>query len=406
LDGETLRHLLNKQIILGVTGGIAAYKSADLARRLREAGATVRVAMTVSAQEFITPLTLQAVSGQPVHVDLFDLNAEAAMGHIELARWADAVIIAPASADFIARLAGGEANDILTTLCLATTAPIAIAPSMNQAMWKNTLTQDNLQVLRGKNIAVFGPGEGSQACGDVGPGRMQEPLDIVKHLGGLFDSGVLADKHVVITAGPTREMIDPVRFISNGSSGKMGYALACAARDAGAEVTLISGPVALAPPSHVKIIDVISAADMLAAVKEQMPCDIFFSVAAVADYRVNKIATEKIPKNEAELTLRLELNPDIVATVAALKKRPIVIGFAAETHNLMAHAQAKLKNKKLDMIIANQVGQPGSGMNSDDNQVTVFWQDQHQTFPKTSKQKLARDLIALCAGEYFTKQTS
>ncbi len=394
--------LANKQILLGVTGGIAAYKSADLVRRLREVGAEVRVVMTDHAKEFITPLTMQAVSGNPVHEDLFDLKAEAAMGHIELARWADAILVAPATADFMARLLKGEANDLLTTLCLAAKAPIALAPAMNQGMWKNTLTQNNVQALREKGIHILGPSEGSQACGDVGPGRMLEPLDIVDRLAQIFVSGSLAGKHVVITAGPTHEAIDPVRFISNASSGKMGYALAEAAVEAGARVTLISGPVSLSKPARMKVIDVVSAQDMFAAVMAEMQeCDIFLSVAAVADYRCKTTASQKIAKTAEKLTLELERNPDILANVAKLSPRPFVIGFAAETEDLEKKAQAKLMNKNLDMIIANQVGE-GVGIGSEENAVTVLWKDGKQEFAKMSKQKLARELIKFI-GSFFNK---
>jgi phosphopantothenoylcysteine decarboxylase/phosphopantothenate--cysteine ligase len=396
-----MQRLIHKQIILGVTGGIAAYKSADLARRFREAGASVRVVMTAKAKEFITPLTMQAVSGNPVHDDLFDVQAEAAMGHIELARWADVIVIAPATADFMARLANGEASDLLTTLCLAATAPIALAPAMNQAMWKNTTTQSNLQALQEKNFFIWGPGEGSQACGDVGPGRMLEPLDIVKRSAELFSSGSLAGQRVVITAGATREAIDAVRYISSGSSGKMGYALAEAAVEAGAAVTLISAPVNLTPPAHAQLINVVSAEEMAAAVMQlAATSDIFISVAAVADFRSKTPATQKIPKNEARLTIDLTPNPDIVASVAALKKRPIVIGFAAETHDVIAHAQQKMLKKNLDMIIANNIGNEESPMGGDDNTVTVLWRDQRQDFAKSAKTKLARDLIALIAKQF------
>lgn len=390
-------YLANKHIILGVTGGIAAYKSADLVRRLREVGAIVRVVMTQGAKEFITPLTMQAVSGHPVHDDLFDLKAEAAMGHIELAKWADVILIAPATADFIARLSAAEADDLLTTLCLATSAPIALAPAMNQAMWKNTLTQKNVQLLQDKGFPVFGPGEGNQACGDVGPGRMLEPLELVERLAELFATGSLAGQRVLITAGPTREAIDPIRYISNASSGKMGYALAMAAQEAGAEVILISGPVALEKPSHMTCLDVVSTAEMYDAVMAHTAqCDIFLSVAAVADYRCQTAATQKIAKKAETWTLTLERNPDIVASVASLPKKPFVVGFAAETEHLIDHARAKLHSKKLDMMIANQVG-PEMGIGSDENAVTVLWDNQQREYAKMPKQKLARELIALLA---------
>jgi phosphopantothenoylcysteine decarboxylase/phosphopantothenate--cysteine ligase len=390
--------LINKQIIVGVTGGIAAYKSADLVRRLKDAGAIVRVVMTAAAKEFITPLTMQAVSGNPVHDDLFDLQAESAMGHIELARWADAILIAPATADFIARLVGGVANDLLTTLCLATSAPIAIAPAMNQGMWKNTLTQTNVQALAAKKIHIYGPGEGEQACGDVGYGRMLEPAQLVVLVSELFATGVLAGLRVVITAGPTQEAIDPVRYISNARSGKMGYALCQAAIDAGAHVTLISGPVNLMQPAHAEFISVTSAQQMFAAVLANAPeCDIFLSVAAVADYRCKQIATQKIKKQAENLTLELERNPDIVSAVAALAQKPYVIAFAAETENLLNNAREKMRAKKVDMIIANDAN---ASIGSDENSVTVLWQDQQQEFARMSKTKLARELIHLIGMEY------
>jgi len=391
--------LINKRILLGVTGGIAAYKSADLARRLREAGAEVRVVMTSHAKEFITPLTMQAVSGYPVHDELFDLKAEAAMGHIELARWADAILIAPASADFIARLARGEANDLLTTLCLAAKSPIAVAPAMNQGMWKNTLTQENVQAIVAKGIHLFGPGEGSQACGDTGPGRMLEPLQLLECLAGIFATGSLSGKHVLMTAGPTREAIDPVRYMTNASSGKMGYALASAAIAAGARVTLVSGPVSLAIPDRVECISVVSAQEMYDAVMSHVAdCDIFLGVAAVADYCCKTIASQKIAKTAETLTLTFLRNPDILSSVAALAKRPYVAGFAAETENLIANAEAKLRNKKLDMIIANQVGDQ-IGFEQDENAAVAITQNRQHAFARMHKQKLAREIIALLSEE-------
>lgn len=391
--------LKDKQILLGVTGGIAAYKSADLARRLREAGAIVRVVMTAHAKEFITPLTMQAVSGNPVHDDLFDLKAEAAMGHIELARWADVILIAPATADFMARLVSGEATDLLTTLCLATKAPIVLAPAMNQGMWKNAQTQSHCQALQARAIRMLGPAEGDQACGETGPGRMMEPLDLIQGLVELFSTGTLSGKRVLITAGPTREMIDPVRYISNASSGKMGYALATAAREAGASVTLVSGPVSLEKPDRIETIAVISALEMHDAVMQRVAdYDIFISVAAVADYRCQTVASQKMAKTADQLQLMLERNPDIVAGVAALEKnkRPYVVGFAAETDALMAKAAAKLNHKKLDMIIANLVGS-GIGFDSDENTVTVLWGHESQAFALQTKAQLARKLIELIA---------
>lgn len=388
-----MKRLLNKQIVLGVTGGVAAYKSADLARRLREAGAEVRVVMTENAKQFITPLTMQAVSGNPVHDDLFDLKAEAAMGHIELGRWADVILIAPASADCMARLVRGEANDLLTTLCLVTHAPIALAPAMNQSMWKHTATQENVQALQAKGVSILGPGEGSQACGDIGLGRMLEPAELVDHVAALFKPGCLDGKKIIITAGPTHEAIDAVRFITNASSGKMGYALAEAAIEAGAEVILISGPVNILAPTHVEKVAVITAQDMFKEVMSRVEnCDLFLSVAAVSDYRSKTIATHKIAKIAFTEVLELERNPDIVASVAQLKNRPFIVGFAAETDNLEVKAKAKLVNKKLDMIVANEVS---VGMRGDENAVTVFWSDQQREFLKKSKRKLARELIKM-----------
>lgn len=392
--------LTNKRILLGVTGGIAAYKSAELVRRLQDAGASVQVVMTAAAQEFITPLTMQALSGNPVHTTLLDPAAEAGMGHIQLARWADLILIAPASADFIARLVHGQGNDLLTTLCLASPAPIAVAPAMNQGMWRNASTQANVEVLKQRKIHIFGPAAGEQACGDIGPGRMLEALELVDAAAGLFISGSLAGKKVVITAGPTREAIDPVRYISNHSSGKMGYALAQAAAEAGAQTVLISGPTQLIAPERVKFIAVTTAEDMLAAsLQEAQGCDLFIAAAAVADYRPAQIAAHKIKKIAEAETMLLELvkNPDIVATIAALEQKPFVVGFAAESENLIAYAQQKLTRKNLDLMIANNIAATGIGFNSDDNAVTVIDQTQQQELTQRSKQQLARDLIAIIA---------
>jgi phosphopantothenoylcysteine decarboxylase/phosphopantothenate--cysteine ligase len=391
--------LTNKQILLGVTGGIAAYKSADLIRRLQDRGAQVRVVMTQAAQEFITPLTLQALSGNPVHLDLLDPAAEAAMGHIELGRWADLVLIAPASADFMARLAQGKGDDLLTTVCLATAAQIALAPAMNQGMWRNPSTQHNLQTLLSRNISCFGPADGGQACGDIGPGRMLEPLQIADAAERLFQPGSLAGRKVVITAGPTREAIDPVRYLSNYSSGKMGYALAQAAVEAGAQVTLISGPTNLQTPERVTLIQVVSAEQMHAATMENIShCDLFIAAAAVADYRPRQLATQKIKKNQCEqMTIELIKNPDIVADVAALAHKPFTVGFAAESENLVAYARDKLQRKNLDLIIANDIAREGIGFNSDDNAVTVIGADTEIRLDQRSKNQLARELIALVA---------
>ncbi len=391
-----MQSLIHKQIIVGITGGIAAYKSADLVRRLREVGCQVRVVMTASAKEFITPLTMQAVSGNPVHDDLFDRNAEAAMGHIELARWADLIIVAPASADFMARLMHGEANDLLTTLCLATYAPLALAPAMNQGMWKHVATQENLQALQARGVHIFGPTNGSQACGDVGPGRMMEPLELVGKIAGLFQTGHLAGKKVVITAGPTHEAIDPVRYITNGSSGKMGYAMAEAARDAGAKVVLISGPVALSKPIAIDVIDVVTCQEMYDAVMSNIKdADIFIGVAAVSDYRSKTIATQKIAKNAETLDFSFVRNPDIISAVSALPKKPYIVGFAAETDHVLEKARLKRKAKNMDMIITNLVG-PGLSMGVDENKVTVIWENDERELALMSKKKLARILIEWC----------
>jgi phosphopantothenoylcysteine decarboxylase/phosphopantothenate--cysteine ligase len=391
--------LANKQILLGVTGGIAAYKSADLVRRLQDAGASVQVVMTPAAQEFITPLTLQALSGNPVHTQLLDPEAEAGMGHIQLARWADLVLIAPATADFMARLTQGMGNDLLTSICLATAAPIAIAPAMNQGMWHNQATQANLDTLIKRKIHIFGPADGGQACGDVGPGRMLEPLQLVDAAARLFTSGSLAGKKVVITAGPTREALDPVRYLSNYSSGKMGYALAQAAAEAGAETVLISGPTQLATPARVNRIDVITAGEMHAAsLHASKGCDLFIAAAAVADYRPAQIAAQKMKKGESDtLTLTLVKNPDIVASIAALNPKPFTIGFAAESENLLEYARAKLQRKNLDLVVANNISDSSIGFNSDDNAVTLVDKNSAAELSQRSKQQLARELIALFA---------
>ena len=390
--------LTHKHILLGVTGSIAAYKSADLVRRLRDAGAMVRVIMTKNAKRFITPLTMQAVSGYPIHDNLFDVRAEAAMGHIELARWADVVVIAPATADFITRLVNGHADDLLTTLCLATRAPIALAPAMNQSMWKHTLTQENLQALiKQPAVHIFGPGEGSQACGDVGPGRMMEPIEILQELNKLFMTGALAGRKVLVTAGPTHEAIDPVRYITNTSSGKMGYALSEAACEAGAQVTLISGPVHLSVPLQVEYFSVISAQEMYEAIMKRVAdYDILLAVAAVADYRCQIVSNQKLHKQDIKMQLQLERNPDIVAEVGKLAKRPFIIGFAAETEDVLQRARVKRKEKNMNLIIANRVGHD-MAMTSDDHEVTVIGADFEKTLPRMSKQQLARELIKMIA---------
>jgi len=405
-----MQQLCNKRILLGITGGIAAYKAAELVRELRKAKAEVRVVMTTAAQEFITPLTLQALSGNPVHYSMLDPEAEAGMGHIELARWADVILVAPASADFIARLTQGMGNDLLTTLCLASDAPLAICPAMNQAMWRDEMTQANIQRLidlKGKKFHHFGPADGEQACGDIGPGRMLDPSIIAEQCAKLFTSKSLSGLDVVITAGPTREAIDPVRFISNHSSGKMGYALADAARDAGARVTIISGPVRLPYPEKIKVINVESASDMLAAsLEQQHNCDIFIAAAAVADYRPLQVAQQKIKKSGEQMQMSLVKNPDIVATIAQLDDSPFVVGFAAETQDVATYARGKLTKKNLNMIIANDVSNSDIGFNSDSNSVTVFWGENQQDFPRMSKSTLAHELIELVAHQYSKNTNS
>lgn len=390
--------LCNRRILVGITGGIAAYKAAELVRRLKDCGAEVRVVMTPSATEFITPLTLQALSGHPVHTSLLDPEAEAGMGHIELARWADRILVAPASANFIARLVQGQADDLLTAICLASKAPLALAAAMNQGMWGNQATQANVNQLNSRGIGIWGPAVGVQACGDVGPGRMLEVVELVDRLASSFDTGVLAGLRVLITAGPTREAIDPVRYISNHSSGKMGFALAQAAIDAGAVTTVIAGPVAIKPPDRLAdYASVITALDMYDAVMDRIEdTDIFISAAAVADFRPLIVAGEKLKKgDEQTMVLELTRNPDIVAAVAAREEKPFVVGFAAETASVEGHALDKLRKKNLDAIIANDVSEPGIGFNTEDNAVQVFWSTGSQAFNKMSKAQLSVKLIEL-----------
>ena len=401
--------LITKNVLLGIGGGIAAYKSADLVRRLKERGFDVRVVMSQIAMEFITPLTLQALSGHPVSSSLLDPAAEAAMGHIELARWADLVIIAPATANLLARINAGMADELITTTCLATEAPIALCPAMNQQMYRNAATQANLASLQGRGYTLWGPASGSQACGEVGPGRMLEPLEIAELASRFFatkdvyaeqETQPLAGQSVLITAGPTREAIDPVRYISNHSSGKMGFALAKAAADMGAAVTLVAGPVNLATPEGVTRINVESAQNMLDAVMDNVDKkDIFIGCAAVADYRVSDIADCKIKKSAEEMQLALVRNPDILATVASLANRPFVVGFAAETHDVEAYARDKLKRKNLNMIAANDVSVAGLGFNADANALRVFWPQGSQDLPATDKLTLARQLLSLIVKE-------
>lgn len=390
--------LSNKRIILGVTGGIAAYKSAEVVRRLQDRGAEVRVVMTPGAEEFLRPLTMQALSGHPVHTGLLDEKAEAGMGHIELARWADLLLIAPASADFIANMVHGRADSLLAAIYLATPAKVAIAPAMNQAMWSHSASVENINNLTRRGVTIIGPESGSQACGDIGPGRMEQPDSIIEQASSLFNSGVLQGKKVVITAGPTREALDPVRYISNHSSGKMGYALAAAAIDVGADVTLISGPVALSIPEKCQGILVMSADEMQqAALEFAEGADIFIATAAVADYKAASIASEKIKSGDDKMTISLEKNPDIVSSVASTFEDLFVIGFAAESNDVETYAKGKLEQKHLDAIVANDISRSDIGFNSDDNEVSWIDADSTIVFSKRSKAQLARDLVAQIA---------
>jgi len=396
--------LQNKHIILGITGGIAAYKAAELTRLLVKAGAQVRVVMTQSATEFITPLTLQALSGHEVRTEMMDKAAEAAMSHIELARWADLIVVAPATANFMAKLTYGMADDLLSTICLATTETINIAPAMNHIMWQNAATQENIKILQQRGVTLLGPSSGEQACGEIGPGRMLEPQDIVDELQKQQAEQLLAGLTVMVTTGPTQEAIDPVRYLSNRSSGKMGYAIANAIIEAGAKCILISGPVNLTPPSEANTTQVTTAQQMHDAVMSQISgCDIFISTAAVADYRITTPATQKIKKSDDSLNLQLTPNPDILADVAKIHPKVFTVGFAAETQNLETNAQAKLKNKGIDMIAANDVSQEGIGFDEDDNALRVFWSNGEQQLPKTSKAKLAKDLTELIGQIYKAK---
>ena len=400
-----MQSLADKRILLGITGGIAAYKSAELVRRLRDHGAEIRVVMTPAASEFITPLTLQALSGNPVHTDLLDHAAEAAMGHIELARWADAVIIAPATASFIARLSNGLADDLLSTLCLATAAPLLVAPAMNRQMWQNPATQENIARLQARGVTLLGPASGAQACGEMGPGRLIDPEELVQTIISAGRTNRLAGVSVLVSAGPTREFIDPVRYISNRSSGRMGYAMAKAAEEAGAAVTLVSGPVSLTPPARVSVIDITSSGQMHSEILDAAAtCDIFISSAAVADYRTREAAPNKMKKKDSEPVLHLEKTPDILAEVAALPNAPFTVGFAAETENLHDNAKQKLKSKNLDMIAANRVGD-GLGFDVEENALEVFWPGGTQSLGTAPKENLARQLIEIIVTRYREKAT-
>jgi phosphopantothenoylcysteine decarboxylase/phosphopantothenate--cysteine ligase len=392
--------LEGRRILLGVSGGIAAYKAAELVRRLRDAGAEVRVVLTASAARFVTSLTFQALSGQPVRSALWDDAAEAAMGHIELARWAELVLIAPASADVIARLGAGIADDLLTTLCLATAAPLALAPAMNQQMWANAATQDNVARIAARGVRVLGPASGSQACGEFGAGRMLEAQELVAAIAGLLAPPLLAGVRALVSAGPTFEDVDPVRYLGNRSSGRMGFALAQAAAEAGAAVTLVAGPVGLSTPAGVARIDVRSADEMRAAVLNAVAEQgLFISAAAVADFKPAAAAMQKLKKSSAPqgFELRLEPTRDILAEVAALPRRPFLVGFAAETDKLAEYARAKLEGKRLDMVCANRVGLPGCGFDAHENELLVLWPGGERAMPRASKAELARQLVALIA---------
>lgn len=400
-----MQHLTNKRVLLGVTGSIAAYKAAELIRRLRDAGAKVRVVMTEGAKAFVTPLTFQALSSFPVHEDLLDKEAEAAMGHIELARWADVILVAPASANSIADLAQGRADKLLNAVCLAADVPLAIAPAMNKNMWADKATQENVRLLAQRGVLFIGPDSGEQACGDIGEGRMIDSEAIITRLAELFSIGSLNGLTVLITAGPTREALDPVRYLSNHSSGKMGYAIAEAAIEAGAKVILVSGPVSLDTPDRVTRINVESAADMEASVKEHIAeIDIFISCAAVADYRPVTIQQDKIKKKDERLTIELEKNTDILAMVKENYAKIFCVGFAAETQNLESYARTKLEQKNIEMIAANLVGaaaeKTAGTFNSDTNELNVYWQGGALKLELGSKTKLARQLIALIAQRF------
>ena len=398
--------LANKRIVVGITGGIAAYKSAELVRRLRDRDAEVRVVMTPAAQAFIGPLTMQALSGNRVHLDLLDTEAEAGMGHIELARWADAIVGAPASADFLAKLAYGLADDLLSTVCLATVATLSVAPAMNQQMWLAAATIENCATLKARGIQLLGPGVGDQACGDTGLGRMLEPAELIDGLSRRFAPGSLHELRVLISAGPTREPLDPVRYLSNHSSGRMGYAVAQAAAEAGAAVTMVSGPVSLQVPDTVRRIGINTAAEMLRAVRDTLDeTDIFIAAAAVSDYRVAQPFAQKLKKKDAEWTLILERTPDILATVAGVSNAPFTVGFAAETENLADYARAKLEEKHLDMIAANDVSREDIGFESAENELHLYWRDGERKIARAPKDRVARELISVIATRYHAERS-
>ncbi|MEJ1353165.1 MAG: bifunctional phosphopantothenoylcysteine decarboxylase/phosphopantothenate--cysteine ligase CoaBC [Candidatus Sedimenticola sp. (ex Thyasira tokunagai)] len=402
-----MSELSQKRILLGVTGGVAAYKSTELVRLLRKAGAEVQVVMTAAATHFITPMTLQALSGREVRQTLFDSAHEAAMGHIELARWADLILVAPATADFMARLSQGMADDLLATLCLATEAPIALAPAMNQVMWRNPATRDNGQLLASRGVHLWGPAEGEQACGEVGPGRMLEPSELLIRAAATFAPQNLSGRRVLITAGPTREAIDPVRFVGNRSSGKMGFSLARAFAAAGAEVELVAGPVTMVTPSGVTRIDVESALEMEQAVMTRVEyCDLFVACAAVADYRPESVVEQKIKKSREEMTLRLVRNSDILAQVAAIPDGPFTVGFAAETERAVEYAEEKRCRKGVDMIAANLVGGDAGGFECDENALTVLWEGGRCELPMSDKLALAGRLVTVVTERYEQRDST
>ncbi len=404
-----MNRLAEKRILLGITGGIAAYKACELTRQLVQAGSIVRVAMTRAATSFVAPLTFQALSGNPVHVDLLDPEEESAMGHIRLARWADLILIAPATADFIAKLRAGLAGDLLGAVCLAAEVPVVLAPAMNRAMWSNPATQDNVACLAARGIRLLGPAEGEQACGESGFGRMLEPADLCRALQALFTVQSLVGTSVLVSAGPTCEALDPVRYLTNRSSGKMGYAVAQAAIDAGAQVTLVSGPVSLNPPKQAKLVKVVSAAEMFNAVVGLAPRhDIYIGTAAVADYTPRQVAEEKIKKRDADMSIQLTRTRDILGAVASLPvgSRPYTVGFAAETCQLESYAREKLQGKGLDMIAANRVGQPQGGFDSDENALWVFWPGGEKQLTMSSKPYIAIQLIELITENYRAKNSA
>jgi len=397
MDAQTPT-LHNRRILLGVSGGIAAYKSAELVRLLRTAGAEVRVVMSPAATEFITPLTMQALSGQPVHTGLLDTGAEAAMGHSELARWADLVLVAPATADFLARLAAGRADELLSAVCLASAAPLAVAPAMNQQMWRDAATQQNCRILEERKVRLWGPATGEQACGDTGPGRMLEAAQLRDAVTACFNTRLLEGVRILVSAGPTHEALDPVRYLGNRSSGRMGFALAEAGVDAGAQVTLVAGPCALPTPEHVRRIDVRSALQMREALLQHIAdCEVFIAAAAVADYRPAREAPQKIRSGQKKLRIELVQNPDILAEVAALDAAPFTVGFAAETAAHLQGARDKLQNKGVDLMIVNDVSRTDIGFDSPDNELSILWRDGRRDLPKSSKQQLAVRILETIA---------